>query len=92
MKKLQAQITKRLVAAMLVTAAVIGLSALAITHAPTQNRNSAVRSLKSIQTDKATLFYADNSPDRCMFVERVLLSTSEDKAATENLKLVAATL
>ncbi len=57
MKKLQAQITTRLVAAMLVTAAVIGLSALAM-HAPTQNQNSLTRSLKSIQTDKATLFYA----------------------------------
>ena len=92
MKKLQDQITKRLVAAMLVTAAVIGLSALAITHAPTQNRNSAVRSLKSIQTDKATLFYADQRIDRCRFVEQVLPGTSESKAASENLKLVAAAL
>ena len=92
MKKLQDQITKRLVAAMLVTAAVIGLSALAITHAPTQNRNSAARSLKSIQTDKATLFYADNRPDRCYFVERVMPGTIESKAATENLKVIAATL
>jgi len=92
MKKLQAQISKRLVAAMMVTAAVIGLSALAITHAPTQNRNSAVRSLKSIQTDKATLFYADNRPDRCYFVERVMPGTIESKAATENLKVIAATL
>ncbi len=92
MKKLQAQITKRLVAAMLVTAAVIGLSALAITHAPTQNQNSAARSLKSIQTDKATLFYADNRMDRSFCVEMVLPGTTESKAATENLKLVAATL
>jgi hypothetical protein len=30
--------------------------------------------------------------DRCMFVERVMLGTSESQAATENLKLVAATL
>ena len=90
MKKLQAQITKRLVAAMLVTAAVIGLSALAITHAPTQNQNSLA--LKSIQTDKATLFYADNRPDRCYFVERVMPGTIESKAATENLKVIAATL
>jgi hypothetical protein len=30
--------------------------------------------------------------ERCYFVERVLLGTSESKAATENLKLVAATL
>jgi hypothetical protein len=91
MKKLQAQITIRLVAAMLVTVAVIGLSAIAM-HAPTQNQNSLAQSLKSIQTDKATLFYADNRQDRCHFVEQVLPGTSESKAATENLKLVAATL
>ncbi|PYK21103.1 MAG: hypothetical protein DME55_00400 [Verrucomicrobia bacterium] len=91
MKKLPAQITKRLVAAMLVTVTVIGLSALAML-APTQNQNSQARSLKSIQTDKATLFYADQRIDRCWYVERVLLGTSESKAVTENLKLVAATL
>jgi hypothetical protein len=91
MNKLQAQITKRLVAAMLVALAVIGLSTLAM-HAPTQNRNSLTRSLKSIQTDKATLFYADNRGDCARFVEMVLPGTSESKAATENLKLVAATL
>jgi hypothetical protein len=91
MKKLQAQITKRLVAAMLVTVAVIGLSALAM-HAPTQNQNSLTRSLKSIQTDRVTLFYADNRMDRCTFVEMVMLGTDESKAATENLKLAAATL
>jgi hypothetical protein len=91
MKKLQAHSTKRLVAAMLVTVTVIGLSALAML-APTQNQNSQARSLKSIQTDKATLFYADLRMDRCWYVERVLLGTSESKAVTENLKLVAATL
>ena len=91
MKKLQAQINKRLVAAMLVTLAVIGLSALAM-RAPTQNQNSVTRSLKSIQTDRATLFYADNRQDRMNCVEMVLPGTSESKAATENLKLVAATL
>lgn len=91
MKKLQAQISKRLVAAMLVTLAVIGLSAIAM-HAPTQNQNSLARSLKSVQTDKATLFYVDNRQDRCRFVEQVLPGTNESKAATENLKLVAATL
>ena len=84
-------IRTRLVAAMLVTVAVIGLSAFAV-HAPGENQNSAVRSLKSIQTDKATLFYADNSQDRCWFVEQVLPGTSESKAATENLKSIAATL
>jgi len=91
MKKLQAEITKRLVAAMLVAMAVIGLSAIAV-HAPTQNRDPQARSLKSIQTDKATLFYADNRTDRMHCVEMVLPGTAESKAATENLKLVAATL
>jgi hypothetical protein len=91
MKKLQAQITTRLVAAMLVTVAIIGLSALAM-HAPTQNQNSVARSLKNIQTDKATLFYADNRQDRSFCAEMVLLGTNESKAATEHLKLVAATL
>jgi hypothetical protein len=91
MRNLQADITKRLVAAMLVTVAVIGLSALAM-HAPTQNQNSVARSLKNIQTEKATLFYADNRQDRSRCVEMVLAGTSESKAATENLKLIAATL
>jgi hypothetical protein len=90
MKYLQAQ-TVRLVAAMLITVVVIGLSALAM-HAPTQNQNSQARSLKSIQTDKATLFYADQRMDRSWCVEMVLPGTTESKAATENLKLVAATL
>ena len=84
-----AGITKRLVAGMLVAAAVVGVSALTI-HAPSQN--SAARSLNSIQTDKATLFYADARPDCAWFVEQVLPGTSESKAATENLKLVAAAL
>ncbi len=76
---------------MLVTVAVVGLSALAM-HAPTQDQNSAARSLKSIQTDKATLFYADSRQARVYCVEMVLLGTNESKAATENLKLIAATL
>lgn len=91
MKKLQAQITARLVAAMLVAVAVIGLSALAM-HAPGQDQNSLARSLKNIQTDRATLFYANNRGDRSFCVEMVLPGTSESKAATENLKVVAATL
>ena len=69
--------------------AVIGLSALAI-HAPDQN--SATRSLNSIQTDKAMLFYADRRPDANWFVEQVLPGTSESKDAAENLKIVAAAL
>jgi hypothetical protein len=91
MKKLQTPFTIRLVVAMLVTAAVISLSALA-THATTQNQNSLTRSLKSIQTDKATLFNPgqDNRQARLHCVEMVLPGTSESKAATENLKLIAA--
>lgn len=91
MKKLQAQITTRLVVAMLVAVAVIGLSALAM-QAPTRNQNPVARSLKSIKTDKATLFYADNRTNRSFCAEMVLPGTAESKAATENLKLVAATL
>ena len=90
MKKLQAQ-TLRLVAAMLVAMAVIGLSGIAM-HAPTQKPNSLTRSLKNIQTDKATLFYANNKGDCARFVEMVLPGTGESKAATDNLKLIAATL
>ena len=89
MKKALAGITKRVVAGLLVAAVVVGVSALAI-HAPGQN--SATRSLNSIQTDKATLFYADRTPSANWFVEQVLPGTSESKDATENLKLVAAAL
>ena len=91
MKKLQARITIRLVAATLVIVALIGLSALAM-HASTRNQNSLTRSLKNIQTDNARLFYADNRQDRGWCVEMVLPGTSESKAATDNLKLIAATL
>jgi hypothetical protein len=89
MEKDLAGITKRLVAAMLVAVTVVGISAFAI-HAPGQK--SATRSLNSIQTDKATLFYADRVPDAGWFVEQVLPGTIESKDATENLKLVAAAL
>ena len=89
MKKDLAGITKRLVAGMLVAVAVVGVSALTI-HTPSQN--SAARSLNNIQTDKATLFYADRSPSSNWFVEQVLPGTSESKDATENLKSVAAAL
>jgi hypothetical protein len=91
MKKLQAKFTIRLVAAMLVTLAVIGLSALAM-HAPTQNQNSLTRSLKNVQTDNATLFYADHRADRGWCVEMVLPGTGESNAATENLKSAVAAL
>jgi site-specific recombinase len=89
MKKALTGITKRLVAGILVAVAVVGVSAFTI-HTPSQN--SAARSLNSIQTDKATLFYASFHPDALIFVEQVLPGTSESKAATENLKLVAAAL
>jgi len=89
MKRDLAGISKRLVAGLLVAVAVVGVSALAI-HAPSQN--SATRSLNSIQTDKATLFYATMVPSCNWFMEQVLPGTSESKDATENLKLVAAAL
>ena len=89
MKKDLAGITKRLVAGTLVAVAVIGLSAL-VAHPPTQHQDSLARSLKSIQTDKATTFYAFGAPTCPWFVEQVISGTSESKAATENLRLVAA--
>ena len=89
MKKDFAGITKRFVAGILLAVAVVGVSAFAI-HAPGQR--SAARSLDSIQTDKATLFYADRTPHANWFVEQVLAGPSESKDATENLKLVAAAL
>ena len=89
MKRDLAEVGKHLVAGVLVAVAIVGLSAFAI-HAPAQK--SSARSLDSIQTDKATLFYADRVPDAGWFVEQVLSGTSESKDATENLKLVAAAL
>ena len=53
--------TLRLVAAMLVTVAVIGLSTVA-THTPAQNQTWLT--LKNIRTDSATAFYADNHANR----------------------------
>jgi hypothetical protein len=91
MKRDLAGVGKRLIAGMLVVVAIVAVSALTI-HTPSQN--CAARSLNSIQTDKATLFYAEAGPlpMGCYFVEQVLANTSESKATTENLKLVAATL
>ena len=74
---------------MLVAVAVVWISAFTIN---TPSHNSTARSLNSIQTDKATLFYAGFHPSATIFVEQVLPGTSESKAATENLKLVAAAL
>ena len=90
MKKDQLGITKRFVAAALVTAAVVGVSALSMQTA-TNNRSSLARPLKSIQTDKAILFYANSGPVfpiNC--VERVPSGTAESRASIENLKLIAA--
>jgi len=84
-----AGVGKRLIAGVLVAVAVVGVSAFTI-QAP--GKRSAARSLDSIQTDKATLFYADGRPPANWFVEQVLPGTSESKDAIENLKLVAAAL
>jgi hypothetical protein len=89
MEKNQPEITKRLVAAMLVTAAVVVVSALSM-HTPTDSRSSLARPLKNIQTEKTTVFYAMSAPDGINFVELVLPTTRESRASTENLKLIAA--
>ena len=100
--------TIRLLAAVLITVAVIVLSSLA-THAPAQNQSWLT--LKNIRTDKASAFYADNRAARAWFVEMVLptghyadnraarawfvemvLPTGDSDVMTENLKSVAATL
>jgi hypothetical protein len=89
MKTIEARPTVRTIAAMLVTVAVISLSALAM-HAPTQTHNAVT--LKSIRTDKATTFYAVNRPSCAWFVEAVLPATNDSNTTAENLKAVAATL
>lgn len=103
MKTIEATLKVRLFAATLVTVATITLSALAM-HAPTPTQSPVT--LKSIQTDRtATLYaaqrpscawfveavYADKPPGCAWFVEAVLPATDNDMA-TENLKLVTATL
>jgi hypothetical protein len=90
MKTIEVKSTIRIVAAMLVTA-VVGVGALAM-QASIQNQNALAPSLKSIQTDRATSFYAGRAPSRTWFVEAVLPGTDESKAATENLKVITATL
>jgi len=108
MKHIHRNISVRLIAAMLITVAIIVLSSLA-THAPAQNQSWLT--LKNIRTDNATSFYADHRTDRAWFVEAVLptghyadhrasgawfveavLPTGDSNVATENLKSVAATL
>ena len=91
MKTIEVKPTIRIVAATLVTAAVVGVSALAM-QASSQNQNALAPSLKSIQTDKATSFYAGRAPSRTWFVEAVLPGTGESKATTENLKVITTTL
>ena len=91
MKTIEIKFILRLVAAMLIIAAVVGVSALAM-QASTQNQNSQAPSLRSIRTDKSTSFYAGREPSRTWFVECVLPGTSESKAATENLKVITAAL
>ena len=81
----------RIFVATLVTVTVISLSSLAM-RASTQNQNSLAPSLKSIQTDKTTSFYAGRQPGRTWFVENVLPGTGDSKAATENLKVLTAAL
>jgi len=102
MKHIHRKFTLRLLVAMLVAVAIIGLSA-AATYTPTQNQSSLT--LKSIRTDKSTTFYADHRTNGAWFVEAVyadhrtsgawfveaVLQTS-DSGMTENLKSVAATL
>ena len=94
-KETKGEIAKRFLAAALVVAVVVGVSAFTM-HTPAHNRNSLARSLKNIQTDQAILFYAgsgpSSGPDCLRFVERVPAMTGESRALTENLKLVAAAL
>ena len=59
----------RLFAATLVSAVIVTLSALAM-QVPTQTQSPVT--LKNIQTDKATSFYADHRANGAWFVEMVL--------------------
>ena len=88
MQHIHRYLTVRLLAAILITVAVIVLSTLA-THAPSQNQSWLT--LKNIRTDKASTIYADQRTNRAWFVEAVL-PTGDSNVATENLKSVAATL
>jgi hypothetical protein len=92
MKRYLVSTTKRLFTAALVITAVVGISTL-VMHAPTQNQDSVARSLRSIQTDKATLFCTTRTGVAGgWFVEQVMPGTIESKAATENFKSIAAAL
>jgi hypothetical protein len=94
-RETKGEIAQRFLAAVLVVAAVVGVSVLPM-HTAADNRNSLAPSLKNIQTDQAILFYPGSGPSSglaCLrYVERVPAMTGESKALTENLKLIAATL
>jgi hypothetical protein len=89
MKSIEARPTVRPLAAILVAVAVIALSVIAMPR-HTHNQNAAT--LKSIQTDKTTIFYADQSPDAGIWFVEAVLTASDNAPATENLEAVAATL
>src|SRR5436309_15978328 len=91
MKKHLVEISKRLVTGMLVTGAVIGVCLLTI-HSTTQNQNFMAPSLKSVQTDKATAFYANSAPRAGWCAEQALPGTSDSSAATADSKSIAAAL
>ena len=86
----QTGIVKRLVAGLLTTTIVVGVSALAV-HTSLHTQNPVAVSLKDIRTDKATLFYAEARPSEAQFVEQTYPITGKSGTATEDLKLIAAT-
>jgi len=86
----QTGIVKRLVAGLLTTTIVVGVSALAV-HTSLHTQNPVAVSLKDIRTDKAAMFYADTRPSEARFVEQTYPITGESGDATEDFKLIAAT-
>ncbi len=90
MKQNQTGIVKRLVAGLLTTTIVVGVSALAV-HTSLHTQNPVAVSLKDIRTDKAAMFYADTRPSEARFVEQTYPITGESGDATEYFKLIAAT-
>src|SRR5262249_57388664 len=102
MENIYRNLPVRMLAAMLVTVAVIILSTFAA-HPPAQNQSSVT--LKSIRTDSTAVFYADQRPDCAWFVEAVyadnrpdcawfveaVLSTGARKPADEHLDSISST-
>jgi hypothetical protein len=89
MKKNQVGIIKRVAAAALVAAAIVGVSSLAM-HSPTRTSNALARPFKSIRTDKAILFDGSSTPLICPnSTYHTPPFSGESKVETENLKLVA---